>query len=462
MEKIRIVHTNDLHSHFESFPKVGRYLAQAQKDEHFDQTLTFDAGDFMDRSHPLTEATNGQINIEFMNSFHYDAVTIGNNEGVCNPHEVLAHLFDEANFDVVLADVFNKDGSQVDWAQPYKIIKTKKGTRIAVIGFTAAYPMTYKPNVWEVKQPVELLGGLLEKLAGRYDLLFLLTHVGIGQDRLLAKKFPQIDLIIGGHSHTLLPGGEKYGHTWIVQTGKWGRYIGDVTVKIDDAHNLLSIAPKTVKTEDLPEMPGDEELIRDWWNHGYQLLARHKVAFLPEKFEDDTIAAVQVSLDAMASFAKTDLALLNSGLFLAPFKEGLITRADLHKSLPHPMHVARAKLKGRDLWRLVMEVEKNRHFLHKFPLRGMSFRGKIFGDIYYKGLKLNHHDRQVYVQGHKIDKDKDYTIAVLDHHILVPFFPTLAIVGHNTILAPQFLREVVADYLAKKYPLPGKEVDARG
>lgn len=462
MEKLRIIHTNDLHSHFENFPKVGRFIAQAQKDTSFDQVLTFDAGDFMDRSHPLTEATDGQVNIDFMNSFHYDAVTIGNNEGVCNPDNVLEHLFDRADFDVVLADVFNQDGSPIDWAKPYKIITTKKGTRIAVVGFTAAYPMTYNPNGWEVKSPLLLLGKILEELAGHYDLLFLLTHVGIGQDRLLAKRFPQIDLIIGGHSHTLLPGGERYGRTWIVQTGKWGRYVGDVTVEVDDDHRLVEISPKTIEMKERPEMPGDEELIADWWNHGYQLLERDKVAWLPDKFDDDTIAAVQVSLDAMANFAKTDLAFLNSGLFLAPFKKGLITRADLHKSLPHPMHVARARLQGSDLWRLVLEVEKNRHFLHKFPLRGMSFRGKIFGDIYYKGLKYSKHDRQVYVDGHKIDKDKEYTIAVLDHHILVPFFPTLAIAGNNTILAPKFLGEVVGDYLTKKYPLPQKEADPRG
>ena len=50
MEKLRIVHTNDLHSHFEQFPKIKRYLHQAQNDKSVDQTFTFDAGDFMDRS----------------------------------------------------------------------------------------------------------------------------------------------------------------------------------------------------------------------------------------------------------------------------------------------------------------------------------------------------------------------------------------------------------------------------
>lgn len=53
------------------------------------------------------------------------------------------------------------------------------------------------------------------------------------------------------------------------------------------------------------------------------------MANLPEKFADDKVAAVQVSLDAIADFAKTDLAILSSGLFLPPFKSGIITQYDL-------------------------------------------------------------------------------------------------------------------------------------
>ena len=151
MEKLRILHTNDLHSHFENFPKIGRYLQKAQQDKTVDQVLTFDAGDFMDRSHPLTDATYGQANIKLMNSFNYDAITIGNNEGISNSHEVVEHLFDHANFPVVLANLREEDESMPHWAVQDKILTTKKGTRIALIGLTAAYPLSYEPNHWHIK-----------------------------------------------------------------------------------------------------------------------------------------------------------------------------------------------------------------------------------------------------------------------------------------------------------------------
>ncbi len=80
--------------------------------------LAFDDGDAMDRSVPLTEATDGQINIQLLNEIGYDAVTIGNNEGVGNPHAVLEHLYDHANFPVALANLFEPDGTRPRWAKP--------------------------------------------------------------------------------------------------------------------------------------------------------------------------------------------------------------------------------------------------------------------------------------------------------------------------------------------------------
>lgn len=56
----------------------------------------------------------------------------------------------------------------------------------------------------------------------------------------------------------------------------------------------------------MPEEPEDESVIKGYYEKGKQLLSERKVAKLPEKFADDKIAAVQVSLDAIADFAKTD------------------------------------------------------------------------------------------------------------------------------------------------------------
>lgn len=453
MEKLRILHTNDLHSHFERFPKIKRYLAEKQNDATVDQVFTFDAGDFMDRSHPLTDATDGQANIKLMNDFHYNAITIGNNEGISNPHWVLEKLFNHANFPVVLANLREENESMPKWANNYKIITTKKGTRIALIGLTAAYPLTYGPNHWHIKMLADVMPKVLHQIEGKFDVLIMLTHIGLPMDIWLAKHFPQIDIIVGGHTHNLLEHGKKVGNTWITQTGKWGRYVGNISVELNDKHQIVSVQPNTIATADLPSFPSDADTIQGYLDEGKEILSKQKVADLPEKFADDKEAAISVSLDAIADFAGVDIAMLSSGLFLTPFKKGINTKYDLQRALPHPMHVVKSTLKGSDLWRLVMEVEKNRHYLDKFHMIGMSFRGKIFGQMYYKGIKVSLAKRIVYVNGKEIDPFRYYEIAVLDHYVLVPFFPTLSIVGENEFLFPDFLSTVVGNYLAKIYPI---------
>ncbi len=442
METFRILHTNDLHSHFEHFPKIGRYLKKAQADKSVDEVYTFDAGDFMDRSHPLSDATEGQANIKLMNEFHYTAGTIGNNEGISNPHRVLEHLFDHVDYPIVLANLREEDESMPKWAKDYQILTSKKGTRIALVGLTAAYPMTYGPNHWHIKMLKNTMDRVLPEIEGKYDVLILITHVGLRMDRWLAKNYPQIDLIVGGHSHDLIKNGELVNGVWITQTGKWGNYVGDIHVELED-HHVKKIIPRTIPTASMSEEAEDESVIQGYLDKGKEILEEHHVAYLPEKFNEDKQAAIQISLEAIANFADTDIAILSSGLFLNAFKSGILTKYDLQQALPHPMHIVRSTLKGSDLWRLVMEIEKNRHYLDHFPLKGMSFRGKIFGQMYYKGIKVDVPHRLVYVNGKEIDPDKYYKIACLDHYVLVPFFPTLAIVGENEFLFPQFLREVV-------------------
>ena len=65
--------------------------------------------------------------------------TIGNNEGVGNPHDVLEHLYDHANFPVALANLFEVDGNRPTWAKPFVRTQTRAGTRIAIVGFTAPF-----------------------------------------------------------------------------------------------------------------------------------------------------------------------------------------------------------------------------------------------------------------------------------------------------------------------------------
>lgn len=457
-ETIRILHTNDMHSHLEYWPKIRRYLLdqrsrfQAQGDAVF----TFDIGDAEDRVHPLTEATMGQANIDLLNQIHYDGVTIGNNEGIGNSHGQLEHLYDHANFDVILANLKEADGKQPAFAKPYKLMTTPKGTRIGIIGLTAPFFLTYQPNGWEPKLVQDTLPPLLAELGPKCDLLIVLSHLGWEMDRYIAKNYPQIQVVLGGHSHHLLPEGEKDGNTMLGAAGRFGEYIGRMDLTLDAQHQLTDIKATVQKTADLAETAGDADEIEGYDQKGHHLLQQIQIADLPKTLKKNysrPTNMIQVALKALEKRGKTDAAILNQGLFLRDLKAGVVTMDDLHQQMPHPMHLLKVTLRGYDLWRLIMEMEKNRLFLRHFPIRGMSFRGKVFGELVYDGITVEPGTRRVLWQDHELNPEKLYTLTTLDHYLLIPFFPTIEIVGDNEFLYPEFLRNVVADYLKKVYPL---------
>lgn len=460
-EKITILHTNDLHSHFENWPKIRRYLhEERQRYEAGGNTVfTFDIGDAMDRAHPLTEATDGQSNVELMNQIGYDGVTIGNNEGLGNSKEQLIHLYDHANFDVILGNLLNSpQTSQPKWATPGKIMTTSTGTRVLVLGLTAPYILTYPLLGWQPISVERMLPHLLKQFEGQYDCVILLSHLGLDVDRWIAKRFPEINVILGAHTHHLLPHGELDQGTMLGAAGKYGQYIGTINLELTD-HQIVKSEASVVKTANLQAGTGDLAEIESYEDRGQKLLSEIKVADLPvamEKNWQGHSRLVSEGLAALEDYAGTDAAILNGGLFLRDLPAGIVSRNELHQMLPHAMHVMKVTLSGDNLWRLIKEMEKNRLFLSRFPIKGMGFRGQIFGDLNYSGISYNDHEGTVLFRGEPLSPLRAYTVAMPDHYLFIPFFPTISIVGQNEILYGKLLRTVYGDYLAKQYPI-GKE-----
>lgn len=456
-EKIHIIHTNDLHSHFENYPRIERFVKEQR---HLDQqtgwqTLLFDLGDAADRAHPLTEATHAQANIRWLNKLHYDGVTIGNSEGLYFDHQTLETMYNQANFDVILGNLYETNGQLPHFAQPYKIITTKQHTKIGILGLTAPYLLTYPLMNWDIKLVQQVLPQLIAQVAPQVDVLILLSHLGLSTDRYLCQKYPQLNIIIGSHTHHLLINGELDQQTFLAAAEKYGHYIGNIYFTLED-HQIQQISAHPTLTANLPVLPTDQQVITNYARKGHRLLQQQKIAFLPHRYTATGLGAhssIQLTLTAMEQATQTTAAMISSGLFLTDLSQGILTADDLHEQLPHSIHLMKTKLKGQELWRFVMEVEKNRGFLRNFHQKGMGFRGKIFGDIYFDGIQVQPGTRQVFYQHQELIPEKTYEIALLDHYLFIPFFPTLQIMGDNQIIYPDFLRTVVAKYLARKYPL---------
>lgn len=454
-DQIAILHTNDLHSHLERWPKIRRHLLtrkrQLVRDGH--SVLTFDIGDFMDRQHPLTEATFGRANISLMNEIGYDGVTIGNNEGLGLNHDQLNHLYDEANFPVILGNLRDRQTNELPaWAMPYRIITTNKGTRIGVLGFTAPFELTYPLLGWTPERIDIALAKILPELAGKTDFNILLSHLGLPMDRYIAERYSEIQVIIGAHTHHLLEHGEKHANSLLAAAGRYGDHIGRIDIEVEDG-KLVSMQARTIVTDDLPAVYGDAIEINGYQASGEEQLTKQVVATLPEDYHmelDFDHRLIDLGLAALMARTKTDIAMLSTGMFLNDLPAGVVTANDLHSLLPHAVHPMRTILQGRELWRLAHEIMKNNRFLENHRLKGMGFRGNLWGQVVWSGLTIDENG-DVFIHDQPIDMAAYYTIGGLDHYLFIPYFPTLEIMGQNTLSYDTVLREDFANYLHKEF-----------
>ncbi|NBL64287.1 bifunctional metallophosphatase/5'-nucleotidase [Flavobacterium sp. NST-5] len=222
---ITILHTNDVHSHIDAFeanhpknPNMGGVAKRATLVEKIRQenpnVLLLDAGDIFQGT-PYFNYYGGELELKLMSMLKYDLATMGNHDfdnGLEGFYKQLPH----ANFDFVSANYDFKNTIIDGIVKPYKIFK-KQGLKIGVFGLGIQLEglvdkKNYKETVY--LDPVEIATDMsrILKEEKKCDLVICLSHLGYKysndpekiSDVKLAEKTRNIDLIIGGHTHTFL------------------------------------------------------------------------------------------------------------------------------------------------------------------------------------------------------------------------------------------------------------------
>ena len=378
-EKIYIYHTNDIHSDLTYWPRLANELQEKRvmREQNGDFVLAFDIGDATDRVNPLTEATNGQAITKLLNEGNYDAVTIGNNEGITNSKAELNHLYDAADFSVILTNLFDLETQKIPrWAKPYEIIETAQGDRIGIFGLTAPLYETYENLGWTVTNPVKQTQEFFKKHQDKADFWILLSHLGINEDRFLAKLFP-LPLIIGAHTHHALLNGEIVAGSMLTGAGQFGKWLGEIVIGRDRGRLKVENARLLNVETDIQPLAGERSIYESYIDRGHQLLREEKIAEIPQSLsynwsEQNKLA--EVTLAAIADFAGTDGAILNAGLFMGDIPKGIVTAGDLHQALPHPIRVMRCKVQGHHLLEFAKEIPEIDKRMIDRPVRGLGFR----------------------------------------------------------------------------------------
>ncbi|MGG3468070.1 bifunctional UDP-sugar hydrolase/5'-nucleotidase [Neobacillus pocheonensis] len=442
METIHIYHTNDVHSHLENWPRIGQFLKQ-RKTLHLnnsEEVFLFDIGDFIDRWHPYTEATKGTGNIDLLNECQYNAITIGNNEGINLPYKELNHLYDDAQFDVLAANLYKKNEVYPSWNKPYEIYQTNKGTKIGVIGLTANFAHLYELLGWRLTEPIEELKKWLPILKEKSDIVILLSHLGIHDDEKIASEFPEIDVILGAHTHHFFEKGKLVRETLLGAAGKYGYFVGHVTLKLNEQKRINSKAATLYKVEELLEARDEQKQIQSYLIQGKELLAQ-KIVTLNEPLKVDPFKDTYFSrilCSALREWCKVDAAMINAGLLLGPLS-GEVTEYDLLTICPHPINPCIVELTGRELTEILVET-RDENLPHK-QIMGLGFRGKALGIFVYEGIRF--HKEMIFINEKPLVLEDSYSLALPDMFTFGHFFKGVLPHKQKTYFLPEFLRDLL-------------------
>lgn len=272
VKKITILHTNDVHSHIDPFPAdhpknpnmggVARRAALVEKIRKEEKNvLLLDAGDIFQGT-PYFNYYGGELEFKLMSMLQYDLATMGNHDfdnGIDGFYAQLPH----AKFDFVSANYDFKNTILDNIVKPYKILH-RDGIKIGIFGLGVELQglvdkKLYKETVYN--NPVEIAADMTRilKQNEKCDLIICLSHLGFKYqndpdkicDVRLAKQTKDIDLIIGGHTHTFLDKpvietNAEGKEVLINQVGCYGINLGRIDFYFDKKKNATANSGRSI------------------------------------------------------------------------------------------------------------------------------------------------------------------------------------------------------------------------
>jgi 5'-nucleotidase / UDP-sugar diphosphatase len=440
---LTILHTNDIHAHDEPFQDHKRvvgglsriaYLVHSLKSTGRN-TIALDAGDFFQGT-ILYQKYRGEVEVNLFNMVGYDAVTLGNHEFDDGPLNLSKQLA-KAKFPVISCNLDLGGEEQLARIVRPSILKEIAGEKVAVIGAITPDLERIDLNLGSVRvrshgtdwiKPIKE-EVLLYKNQG-VDKIILLTHCGIEADKTLAQTLSDVDVIVGGHSHTRLEEPLWIPHadgslTAVVQTGSYGRALGKFDLAFDGNGHLIERACQYQLIKIDKKLKEDQQAVAYLKEKMAPMLAlRHQIDGYADRDFDNTFRTMpydsaigDLICDALAEKG-TDygahIAFQNRGGIRARIEKGPISEEKVEEILPFDNKPVFATISGAKLLNVLEHSVGG-------PLGGS------FLDVH--GLKLSYDaqkpkgSRIVSVKAEDdggnwqpVKPDKDYKIVINDYN----------------------------------------------
>ncbi len=430
--RITVLHTNDIHGGIMPRPAVfyekdpqrligGAAALAAYVKKVKGPKILLDAGDWFQGT-PEGALRGGQALAGVFNAVGYDALEVGNHE-FDNGEKNLQEMIQELKAPVLCANVYHSVAQHASECKPW-VVKDVAGVKIGIFGLlstrmeTGTMPesiagLTFRRGIDEARGAV---AALRDQGA---TVIIALTHQGFESpsgpafegDRTLAAQVEGIDLIVGGHTHTVLERGvrdETHG-TLIVQAGADLTCVGEVTLEIDPGtKKVVQSSARIVElwldvTGSAPVVVEAVAKISRDVQRLYDVVVATAVVALTRNRDGESALGDWVT-DCERDWAGTDLALQNGGVFRNDIPAGPVTLRSLFYAAPYGNKMVKLVMKGKNVKSLLDQAV------------GMARMGQISGArvTFHRHAPPGHRLESVRISGKELVDESTYTVATVD------------------------------------------------
>ncbi len=469
--RIQILHTNDLHASLQTagappqgdielggWAQVKTILDQLTQEAAKSgiESIRLDGGDFSEGTLHYF-ADSGKNSIRAFQAMNFDVAVFGNHDWKMGARS-LNRVFAENPFP------FPVLGANLSISHRLSALKKqitpstqliRGGIKIGILGITTD-EIVYKwmtrigskrrdlrvlnwrddpSNDGVYGNPVGIANREAEKLAKSNDLVIALTHIGLDQDKFLAKNSKHVDLIVGGHSHTALSEitsikNNSQRDVPIVQAGSNGKYVGKIIIDVEPGSRPKLVSYELIPVpHDTPKDPvvlgfvekSEQRLVELYGKEKLDEVLGYSEVRLSSGASSDSNYS-KLAVDAMRISAKTDLA-IDVGLFhgITPQPAGSVTRRHLMEMYPRKfevgqnegLYIYRARIPG---WVIKLAIRYAVKFGYSLAYSGLHIDTEDqFDPSSSKStqhLMAKKRLKDIRVRGNKIKPFKQYSVAM--------------------------------------------------
>jgi 5'-nucleotidase / UDP-sugar diphosphatase len=402
--EIIILHTNDMHAKIDNMGKLA-YLADSLKKTHLYVFLVAAGDNFT--GNPVVDmvADKGYPMIDLMNKCGFDLSALGNHEFDMG-QEFLEKRIKQASFPFICCNI-DLSGTKMTQLKPYAILKAGNNLQIPFLGILQtgdnglpdAHPSRFKG--------IKFSNGIETAkdyawLREKYGILIGLTHLGVDTDVVLARTMPQFDLLIGGHSHTLIDSLMIVNGVMIVQAASGLKYVGKTTLLVENGH-VTNRSDEIISLDSIHRVDTIVQKLIDQYNNNQELQRVVGEAEVPVVGFDQLGSLIS---DALKNQLKVDFAFMNRrGIRINALEQGNITLKNIYQLDPFQNEVMKFRMSGNELISLIRYAYNLKNMID-LAVSGMTYT--ITTDTTGHFISVDMQDNT----GKPIDPLLDYTVAI--------------------------------------------------